>query len=227
MVYLGSKKKISKYILPIILKDRKHNQCYVEPFVGGANTIDKVEGRRIGNDINYYLIEMWRALQRGWQPPTNITKEYYYEIKQKQKELDPALVGFVGFNCSFGGKWFSSYAYNKLGRNYAITGSNVVLKQIEKLKGVIFMNFNYWDMPIEPNSLIYCDPPYEGTTKYKDAFNNKMFWDWCRIKKEEGHDIFVSEYNAPNDFKCLKTIDVKTILDKNKQYSRVEKLFTI
>ena len=57
MQYMGSKTKISKEILPIILKDRKENQYYVEPFVGGANMIDKVGGLRIGADFNKYVIQ--------------------------------------------------------------------------------------------------------------------------------------------------------------------------
>ena len=52
MKYMGSKARIAKYILPIILKDRKPDQWYVEPFVGGCNTIDKVEGLRLGSDAN-------------------------------------------------------------------------------------------------------------------------------------------------------------------------------
>ena len=56
MKYQGSKARIAKYILPIILENRKPDQWYVEPFVGGANTIDKVEGLRIGSDFNRHLI---------------------------------------------------------------------------------------------------------------------------------------------------------------------------
>jgi DNA adenine methylase len=40
-----------------MLEYRKENACWVEPFVGGANMIDKVEGKRIGADLNEYLIE--------------------------------------------------------------------------------------------------------------------------------------------------------------------------
>lgn len=36
MKYMGSKNRIAKEILPIILRDRKPNQWYVEPFVGGG-----------------------------------------------------------------------------------------------------------------------------------------------------------------------------------------------
>ena len=71
---------------------------------------------------------------------------------------------------------------------------------------MVFLNSSYLELQIPENSLIYCDPPYntEATKgKYKDNFNHTEFWDWCRQKAKEGHIIFVSEYNAPNDFKCV------------------------
>lgn len=62
MRYMGSKRKLWKYISPIILKDRKLNQFYVEPFCGGCNSLSQVNGKRIAADINIYLIEMWKSL---------------------------------------------------------------------------------------------------------------------------------------------------------------------
>ena len=57
MKYVGSKNRLSKDILPLILKNRKPGQWYVEPFVGGANLIDKVDGNRINNiSINFLRI---------------------------------------------------------------------------------------------------------------------------------------------------------------------------
>ena len=58
MKYMGSKNRIAKYIIPIMLSERKENQTWVEPFVGGANIIDKIDGERIGADINPYLISV-------------------------------------------------------------------------------------------------------------------------------------------------------------------------
>ena len=43
MVYMGSKNRIAKELIPIITEYLKPNQWYVEPFVGGANMIDKIE----------------------------------------------------------------------------------------------------------------------------------------------------------------------------------------
>ena len=83
-------------------------------------------------------------------------------------------------------------------------------------------------MQIPDNSLIYCDPPYEGTTKYKDDFNHKRFWQWCRNKSNEGHIVFVSEYNAPDDFECVKVVETNTQLGNGSNSGnmvKVEKLF--
>ena len=39
MKYMGSKAKLAKNLLGLMLKDRTNNQTYVEPFVGGCNVI--------------------------------------------------------------------------------------------------------------------------------------------------------------------------------------------
>lgn len=227
MQYMGSKNKLAKLLLPIILRNRKPGQLYYEPFVGGANMIDKVDGPRWANDSNYYLIQMWRALQRGWKPPTTVTKEQYDNIRKNIDKYDPALVAFVGFLCSFGGKWFGGYAKNSKGDNYALRGANVLLKQIQNLKDVQFFNKSYDEVRLEEKCIIYCDPPYSNTTKYKDGFDHGKFWQWCREMKLQGHDIYISEYTAPEDFILLKTITYKTKLNKNQDSVRVEKLYTL
>ena len=61
MKYMGSKNKYSKYIVPIIQKAINDNDVnlYIEPFVGGANLIDKIDcNKRIGYDKNKYLIAL-------------------------------------------------------------------------------------------------------------------------------------------------------------------------
>ena len=224
MQYMGSKNRIAKHLLPVMLEARGC-MVWVEPFVGGANMIDKVGGERIGNDSHKHLIALFNALQNGWVPPTKVSKEFYYDVKSNQNKYSDELIGFVGFLCSFGGKWWGGYAANKKGDNYADRGSRVLTKQAKNFNGIVFRCGSYLEMDIPPNSLIYCDPPYEGTTKYKDGFNHTDFWQWCRGKAKEGHTVFVSEYSAPDDFVCVKEIQHKTILDKNSQYPRIEKLF--
>lgn len=106
MRYIGSKRLLAKYLLPIILKDRKPDQWYVEPFVGGCNMIENVSPPYIGNDINQYLIAFLKALQKGYIPPIKVDRELYYNIKYNMNMFPKELVGYVGFYCSYRGKFF-------------------------------------------------------------------------------------------------------------------------
>lgn len=233
MKYMGSKARIAKHILPIILKDRKPDQWYVEPFVGGANMIDKVDGKRIGADSNECIISMWVELQSGWVP-NPITKEFYNKIRAEKGNYDKRLVGWVGVACSYSGKWFGGFAgktNTKDGvRDYQAEAFKNVNKQLPNLNDVLFVYGGYDYINIPDNSLIYCDPPYEGTTKYKDDFDHNAFWQWCRDKVKEGHTVFVSEYKAPDDFTCVWEKEVKSSLSANGKTggnkNSVEKLFT-
>ena len=207
MKYMGSKNRIAKYLLPIILKDRKEGQWYVEPFVGGCNMIDKVKGYRRGNDSNEYLIDFFVALQYGWIPPTHVTKEQYSYVRNNMDE-NKALTFWVGVGCSYSGKWFGGYAgktKTKIGtvRDYQAEAIDNINAQLEHLKGVVFTASSYDCMDIPLNSIIYCDPPYENSTSYKNKFDHAHFWEWVRTKSKDGHRVFVSEYNAPSDFICI------------------------
>ena len=88
MKYMGSKARFAKELLPIILKDRKEGQWYVEPFCGGWNMIDKVTGNRMACDNNPFLIAMWDGLinNKWFVPKTHIDKEYYSRMREKYNE---------------------------------------------------------------------------------------------------------------------------------------------
>lgn len=225
MQYMGSKRIISRHILPIMLENRQRGQWWVEPFVGGANMIDKVTGPRIGNDSHQFLIALLAAVRDGYIPPEIVDRELYYDIKSNQNKYPPELVGFVGFLCSFGGKWWGGFAANAAKRNYARSGSRALSKQAKSLSDVVFRHGDYAHMAIPDNSIIYCDPPYQGTTGYKDKFDHAAFWEWCRQKARDGHDVFVSEYSAPKDFICIKEVEFETRINKNKPQARTERLF--
>lgn len=116
MKYLGSKNRIAKEILPIILDNRFINQYYVEPFVGGANIIDKVTGNRIGADSNEYLIEGLKLIRDNPKLISDLITEDDYQGYKKNKIVD-GLTGFIGFAMSFGGKWFGGYRRDVAGSN--------------------------------------------------------------------------------------------------------------
>lgn len=236
MKYMGSKNRIAKHILPIMLKYRTPEMTWVEPFVGGANMIDKVEGKRIGADFNKYLIALFTALQNEWTPPNFIEKAKHKDIVNNKSNYKPELVGWASIACSYSGSGcgFAGIVKTKIGtiRNYQTEAIDNINKQLPKIKEVQFVNCSYADLDIPPNSLIYCDPPYENTSGYKNvnSFDHDAFWQWCRDKVNEGHIIFVSEYNAPNDFYCIWEGEFKSSLSANGKSggnkNSTERLFT-
>lgn len=240
MKYMGSKNRIAKDILPIILKDRiSEKQYYVEPFCGGCNLIDKVKGNRIASDINKDLINLLIGLQNGWFPKETYTKNDYINAKNGLNKC-PVETGYISINCSYSGKYWGRFAgksITKQGlRDYTNESYKNIIKQTPNLKGIEFYNLSYDKLNIPNNSIIYCDIPYKDTYSkiegyYTNNFNYENFYNWCKYMKEQGHQIFVSEYNMPDDFICVWQKEVSSSLSANGKIGgnkiSVEKLFTI
>ena len=217
MKYIGSKNRYAKYLLPIILKDRLPNQHYVEPFVGGANLIDKVQNPRIGSDIDENVIVLLKGIQQGFVPPDNVS-EVEYKLAKSSSEVT-ALRSFIGFGCSYSSKWFGGYArsFTAKGepRNHCLESKRNILKQKDGLLGVDFRHSHYKDLKIPPNSIIYCDPPYENTQGYIHAIDHNDFWEWCNMLVAKHHKLFVSEYNAPPEWVAVWKKTVYNSLTKD------------
>lgn len=200
MKYMGSKNRIAKHILPIMLNAAKeHNLTkWVEPFVGGANMIDKVPNtfERVGIDYNEHTVMALIAIRdMVGELPDSLTEDQYKALKS----LPPHPVSsWLRFVASFGGKFDNGYA-RETGcdeKTFVGYGKRNAQKQSPNLQGVAFIHGSYDEYDFN-NCLIYCDPPYEGTTSYKTgAFDHSKFWEWCR-KMSKNNIVFVSEYNAP------------------------------
>lgn len=169
---------------------------------------------------------MWQALQQGWIPPEVITKEEYYRVKANL-DKDKALSGFVGFGCSFGGKWWAGLASNKRGDNFCSQAGNTLLRDLQGVKDAVFTCLDYREVIVPDGSVVYCDPPYNNTTKYTTGeFNHTEFWDYMR-ELSERCTVFISEQAAPDDFECVWQKELRRTLDynKNNQPMKIEKLF--
>lgn len=233
MKYMGSKNRIAKEILPIILKDRKGWQWYIEPFCGGLGTMDKVDGNRIASDKNKYLIAMWIGLQTGRSYPRKINKEMYSEARTEYNNgtninFDDFMIGWIGWMGSYNGRFFDGgYSGKSSGRDYVDEQIRNTEKQIKKLGGIKFESGNYNEIEYPENSIIYCDIPYKDTKQYATSkgFNHEKFWQWVRDMTIIGHRVFVSEYNAPEDFECIWEKQVTNSMNNKKTYKPTEKLF--
>jgi len=228
MVYLGSKSRIAKHIVPILQKtiDDNNIQNYYEPFIGGANIIDKIKcPNRYGSDINKYLIALLQAKQDNVSFPETISEEEYNKVKSNMNTYDDWYVGLVGFCASFGAKFMNGYARTK-GRDIPNERIRNFIKQ--DISNINLSCQSYDTLIIKPNSLVYCDIPYKSTTSYKgtDSFDYDKFY--IRCKETSKHStVIISEYDMPDEFECILEINYNVNFASNRDSKdiRIEKLY--
>lgn len=228
MRYQGGKSRIATSIAQVIASNRESNQTFVSLFCGTCSVESKVKGfdKVICNDKHKYLIDLLKGVQNGYELPEYISEQDYKKIRSNKDE-DPILTGFVGFGCSFGGKWFGGYARNKTRTNYAAQSKRSLLKDMATLMNAEFTCLDYREVKIPKGSVVYCDPPYNNTTGYNnEKFNTNEFWEYMR-KISKDNIVLISEQTAPDDFVAIwekpftRTLDV----NKNNQFKVAEKLF--
>lgn len=224
MQYVGGKFRIRKE-LAAFLESQRRGRIFIEPFCGGANITAEISEQRIAFDLCPDVVFLWSEAAKGWRPPTQISEEEYEQAKTAPSS---ALRGFIGFGCSFGGKFFGGYARSGE-RNYALNAHNSVIKKAKSLQGVRFGCGDY--RSLEPNdALVYCDPPYKDTTQgyVSSSFDSDAFW--CTMQKwAMFNTVLVSEYTAP--LECTKVVwSVHTKTDmhtKTGKAPREEKVFQV
>lgn len=235
MIYMGSKRRLSKELVPIIQSYITENTVgYIEPFVGGANIIDKIKcDNRYGFDSHKQLIELFIKLQNDIDGiPNEIPYEEYMEVKNNKENYEDWYLGLVGFLGSFGAKYFGGYArHNKDDFTEQIQRGSIknLKKQYDDLKDVKFECKDFREIKDVKGYVIYCDPPYKGATKYSTKeFPYDEFYNWCREMSKD-NVVLISEYNMPEDFKCIWQKDNKINFDSNRTNanSKIEKLFII
>lgn len=233
MKYVGSKNRLSKYIVPIIQsKITKETNAYIEPFCGGCNIIDKIKCKnRYASDLNKYLISLLKVARDNPNIiPKTITEEIYNNVRLNKDNYDDWYVGLVGFCSTYGAKWFGGYArgYKNDGKTKRDMSSEAIRnlkKQSVNLNGIKFKCQDYLSMPTDiSENVIYCDPPYKGTTGYKDGINYNQFYEWVR-KLSRDNIVLISEYNMPSDFRCIWEHKHETTLDTKKHKERIERLW--
>ena len=227
MRYQGGKSRIARPI-SMILSAASGGGTFVSLFCGSCSVESKVTGfeKKILNDKHKYLIALLNGVKDGYELPEYISENQYQYIRN-HKDEDKVLTGFVGFGCSFDGKWFGGYARNKEQTNYAAQSKKSLLKDMATLMDAEFICKDYHDVELPDGCVIYADPPYANTTMYSgEKFNSDEFWDYARSVSKH-HLMFISEQSAPDDFVCIwerpftRTLDV----NKNNQFQITEKLY--
>lgn len=243
MRYCGSKRKFMKYLLPILTKDMTENDTFVDLFGGGMNVVCDIPCKnKYVFDNNKYVIALWNELKENGMVniPKTVTEMKYNSVKRAYINggdgYPDYVIGYVGICASFGSSWFNGYARFNPNRNedHIKEAYNSLKKQVENFKNLDTTTFIYDSYEnVEKyvdidKAIIYCDPPYASTKKYESDFDNLKFWNWVREVSLFTRNMYISEYEAPADFKTIWEMQKKDSLGRKvgeKQNIKVEKLF--
>lgn len=245
MVYMGSKSKYAGNIVPILQRaiDENHLTTYIEPFVGGANIIDKIHCQtKYGYDKNAPLIALHQQMQKAPNTiPMHGDAEWWYAAKdiyrtscgdpEKMTGMELWKIGAIAFYASFSNGGFSrGYAKNSSGRDYYNEAFKNHFNQGQSplYQDIRFQWVNdYTNIQVESGSLIYCDPPYQNTKpygyKFETGFDYSKYWDWVRALSQT-NIVICSEQTFPDDFHVIWTKDVKRTCGKDNNFAALEKL---
>ena len=100
------------------------------------------------------------------------------------------------------------------------------------LGGAVIKAVDYREPGVR-KSLIYCDPPYKGTTIYNgiEPFDQSDFFDWIRLKQQAGNTLVISEYEMPRhlfaqiaEFPATLFDDVADLVDLGVTHDELERV---
>jgi len=236
VTYMGSKLKYAGNIVPKLQEiiDKKGIEIYWEPFVGGANIIDKIKCKnKYGADKNKILIALFKQGQEDFSKiPTSCSREEFNKARdvyrdQVESDIPLYVQGAYAFFHSFAAKGFCG-SYAEAGRNRDVYDERYrnFKAQIPNLEDVTFICSEYQNLDIANGSLVYCDPPYENTTQYgyswERGFDHAKYWDWVRELSKRCY-VLCSEQTLPDDFDLAWEGTGFRTVNKNNQKG-VEKL---
>ncbi|UZT28733.1 DNA polymerase I [Nocardia phage NS-I] len=242
MQYMGGKSQIAKAIRAHLVSHGATK--YVEPFVGGGavlTTVAKDFKFILAADAHADLIAMYQAIQDGsFTPPDTVTEEEYRALR----ESDPSpLRTFAAFGASFGGKEWGGYARmttttrNGKPRSPEDKPNQSRNSLIKSAKAgmfgdhVEFRAVSVFDLNLPGDlegTVIYCDPPYAGTTGYRTGeFDATKAWDLYREWASRGAHVYVSEYAGPGDLVVVDELRPQARMKEASSNRVTEKLFYI
>ena len=108
------------------------------------------------------------------------------------------------------------------------------LQSLENLSDTLEISqgsYKDFKLPKADECVIYCDIPYKGTQGYKHdgekiEFDYEAFYQWVRDKSNQGYSIFISEYECPDDFKEVLSIDFNCSFSPSGVKKTKERLYT-
>ena len=246
MRYLGGKARTARRIVNAMLADAGDvkDSTFIEPFLGGGSIMAEVAKRhafkyQIAADALDLTTEYWDAIKSGWRPPAHVSREEYLAAKRSRgAELPAPLRAHYAFSCSFGGKFWGGYAADETRPNcgpahYAGHAGRKDAQLRDIIQHVRFLTQDYRDTArlAASGDVLYCDPPYSGTTAYSatPGFSHDEFWSAMQESASAGVLVYVSEYEVPQrvPHSVIFSRQVQLAVSRSSDRTVVDKLFRI
>jgi DNA adenine methylase len=223
---MGGKSRIASKLAPIVNAVRSDATLLWEPFCGGLAMTKALGGVMLASDLHPGLIELYRVVQSQPDILDGIPlSEEIFRAAQSWPDDDP-LKAFYKFGCSFGGDWNGGYARPdpRTDRGYEVAAAESLKKACRK--EVQFECCSFFDIEPEPGLLLYCDPPYRGTTGYFCEFDHAAFYGRCEAWARKGCPVFISEYDCPIGSCVWEKPGVTQLVSKSRK-AHVERLYRL
>lgn len=242
MAYIGGKAKGAGHIIDVLNKPKFNNMPYIEPFVGMAHILRRVVNKKSykAYDANALVVSLLKGVQNKKLKYPSISRREWIKLKYKRGD-NSFKRAVAAYTYSFNGIPFSGYVVrSKCERKEHYPGERKRyynrLRKNEVFMKTKFYKKDYTKLKPGKGNLIYCDPPYAGTTGYIPDFETKEFWKVVR-KWSKHNAVFVSEYNAPKDFVLVAQREKrhslagkgagKRVLEKLFQWKHTPKKYTV
>ena len=227
MIYQGSKSRLAKYIVPII-NSYTENKIFIDACCGGCNIIANPKykitaEKKIAYDNNKYLIALFNKFKNDKPEFIDVSEQEDNNVKNNKDNYADWYVGYVGFLSSFGAGFFNGYARDNT-RNRTLGAYNGLCKQ--NFSNIEIQQQDLFDLSIT-NAVIYIDPPYKNTKKYKVEFDYQIFLDKAK-ELSRNNIVLVSEQTIPDDVEILMTKEIKMTMNAKGDYkTRTEYLVKV
>ena len=200
MQYNGGKTRIASKLAPIVNSNRGKRLVW-EPFCGGLGMTEHLRPD-VASDAHAGLIALYNKLREDPHYLEDFEcSETDYAIAKTLPDEHPGKA-FIGFGCSFGGKWFGGYARGASSARpggYAGVAARGLLRKLAAAHKTKFEVLSFFDESPAAGLLIYADPPYANTVGYSavGAFNSPLFYQRCLEWAAAGSVVYISEYDCP------------------------------
>ena len=237
MAYVGGKGKCPKEFIQILQNeiDKNPSATYLEPFCGYLHVTKKLdfgpERKVIISDYKEDLVHLLTGIGLGWGYKKFITSDDHLKSKNAFPSFERGLIRFSSSYCGNFQSGYVNYSFdihNGILRSFSEENTNHYerISPVIQRSDVYHCSFADWK---PKGCIIYCDPPYRGTTDYDTEFDYRQF-DSVVSEWAKTNIVFISEYTSPEvegikevfAFEKYVTLSSNSSTDK-----RIEKLFKV